>query len=66
MAVSSYHETTPVGGPPGQGLYLNAAAQLDTALEPEALLAVLLDVERRLPMNQTQPAEPRDRNRPTW
>jgi tetratricopeptide (TPR) repeat protein len=25
-----------------------------------------LDVERRLPMNQTQPAEPRDRNRPTW
>jgi 2-amino-4-hydroxy-6-hydroxymethyldihydropteridine diphosphokinase len=48
VAVSSYHETAPVGGPPGQGLYLNAAAQLDTDLEPEALLAVLLDVERRL------------------
>lgn len=27
-AMSSLHETTPVGGPPGQGPYLNAAAEL--------------------------------------
>ena len=48
VAVSRYHETAPVGGPPGQGPYLNAAAQLDTDLTPEALLDVLLDVERQL------------------
>jgi len=32
--VSSYHETKPVGGPPGQGAYLNAAAELQTDLPP--------------------------------
>jgi 3-oxoacyl-[acyl-carrier protein] reductase len=47
-AVSSYHETEPVGGPPGQGAYLNAAAELQTDLDARALLHVLLDVERRL------------------
>lgn len=46
-AVSSFHETAPVGGPP-QGPFLNAAAGLRTALEPEALLVLLLDVEGRL------------------
>ncbi len=46
--VSSYHETAPVGGPPGQGPYLNAAAELQTELEPERLLTVLLDVEQQL------------------
>src|SRR5262245_15093828 len=40
--VSSYRETEPVGGPSGQGKYLNAAAELQTDLEPEALLRVLL------------------------
>src|SRR5262245_57511326 len=44
VRVSSFHETAPVGGPPGQGDYLNAAAELRTDLEPEALLRVLLDV----------------------
>ncbi len=47
LAVSSYHETRPVGGPPGQGPFLNAAARLETALDPFALLAALQDVERR-------------------
>jgi 2-amino-4-hydroxy-6-hydroxymethyldihydropteridine diphosphokinase len=47
-AVSRYFETDPVGGPPGQGRYLNAAAELQTELTPEALLAVLLQVERGL------------------
>jgi 3-oxoacyl-[acyl-carrier protein] reductase len=46
--VSSYHETAPVGGPPGQGNYLNAAAELRTTLEPQELLRVLLDVEQTL------------------
>ena len=30
--VSSYYETAPVGGPPGQGDFLNAAAELQTEL----------------------------------
>jgi 3-oxoacyl-[acyl-carrier protein] reductase len=46
--VSSYHETVPVGGPAGQGLYLNAAAQLDTDLAPSELLHIMLDVEQSL------------------
>ena len=46
--VSSYHETAPVGGPPGQGPYLNAAAQLETNLEVVQLLHALLDVEQSL------------------
>lgn len=44
-AVSAYVETEPVG-PPGQGLYLNAAALLDTALAPRPLLLALLEIER--------------------
>ncbi len=47
-AVSSYHETAPVGGPPGQGSFLNAAARLDTTLDPHQLLAVTQAVENRL------------------
>lgn len=46
--VSSSYETDPVGGPPGQGKYLNAAAELETELEPDQLLAGLLEVEARL------------------
>ena len=30
VRVSTYHATDPVGGPPGQGKYLNAAAELRT------------------------------------
>lgn len=45
-AVSSYHETQPVGGPPGQENYLNAALVLETELEPLALLRLLLKIEQ--------------------
>ena len=45
--VSTYRETAPVGGPGGQGAFLNAAAALETTLEPAALHGLLLDVERR-------------------
>ncbi len=44
-AVSSYHETKPVGGPGGQGAFLNASAAIETALEPLALLRRLHQVE---------------------
>jgi 2-amino-4-hydroxy-6-hydroxymethyldihydropteridine diphosphokinase len=45
LACSSLYETEPVG-PPGQGPYLNAAAELETSLAPGALLARLLELER--------------------
>jgi 2-amino-4-hydroxy-6-hydroxymethyldihydropteridine diphosphokinase len=43
--VSSIHETEPVGGPPGQGMCLNAAALIATEFEPLELLRVLQDIE---------------------
>jgi 2-amino-4-hydroxy-6-hydroxymethyldihydropteridine diphosphokinase len=45
--VSSYHETDPLGGPPGQGGYLNAAATLETTLDPLGLLHALQAIEDR-------------------
>jgi len=44
-SVSTYHETGPVGGPAGQGPFLNAAASLETTLEPIALLHRLQEIE---------------------
>jgi 2-amino-4-hydroxy-6-hydroxymethyldihydropteridine diphosphokinase len=44
-AVSSYHETAPVGGPPGQAAFLNAAADIETLLEPGDLLQTLQRIE---------------------
>jgi len=44
IALSSLHETAPVGPP--QGEYLNAAARLETSLSPAALLANMLAIER--------------------
>jgi 2-amino-4-hydroxy-6-hydroxymethyldihydropteridine diphosphokinase len=46
--VSSLYETRPVGGPAGQGPYLNAAAEVRTDLPPEALLQTLLQIEAGL------------------
>jgi 3-oxoacyl-[acyl-carrier protein] reductase len=48
LQVSSRYETAAVGGPAGQGAYLNAAARIETELAPRALLRVLLDVETKL------------------
>ena len=45
--ISGYHATEPVGGPPGQGTYLNASAALETTLEPLELLHVLQAIEKR-------------------
>ncbi len=41
-------ETDPVGGPEGQGPYLNFVAALDTTLTPRALLEVCMDIEHTL------------------
>lgn len=46
--VSSLIETPAVGGPANSPPFLNAAMQLQTALQPQALLAALLETERGL------------------
>lgn len=46
-AVSTFHRTAPVGGPPGQPDYLNAAVKLGTSLSPPELLNALLGIETR-------------------
>ena len=43
--VSSFHETEPVGGPPGQGKYLNAVAVIETDFDAHGLLRVLEGIE---------------------
>jgi 2-amino-4-hydroxy-6-hydroxymethyldihydropteridine diphosphokinase len=47
LRCSALRETEPAGGPPGQGKYLNAVAELQTDLPPRELLARLLEIERR-------------------
>ena len=40
VACSGVYETEPMGGPPGQGPFLNLVVELDTDLAPRELLAV--------------------------
>lgn len=42
---SSWMETAPVGGPPGQGPFLNGALVLETPLEPLGIMGLLLECE---------------------
>jgi 2-amino-4-hydroxy-6-hydroxymethyldihydropteridine diphosphokinase len=51
--VSSFQETEPVGGPAGQGMYLNAAATLETTLDPLELLYVLHEIETKFGRTRT-------------
>lgn len=46
--VSPLYETRPVGGPPGQGAYLNAVAEVRTERAAHDLLDVLLSIEQGL------------------
>ena len=46
-ACSSLYRTAPVGGPPGQPDYVNAAVELDTTLPPQELLERCLAIEAR-------------------
>src|SRR5436853_44446 len=46
--VSSFHLTSPVGGPPGQDAYFNAAAVVNADLTPAELLNSLLSIEKKL------------------
>ncbi|MGE0481522.1 MAG: 2-amino-4-hydroxy-6-hydroxymethyldihydropteridine diphosphokinase [Phycisphaerae bacterium] len=47
LRCSRFHETAPVGGPAGQGPFLNAAAELHTSRSPRGLLERLLEIERQ-------------------
>jgi 3-oxoacyl-[acyl-carrier protein] reductase len=59
VQVSTYYETDPVGGPPDAPLFLNAVVEIETDLEPRQLLAVLMDIERRLGRVRGKKNEPR-------
>ena len=48
VARSEWIETKPIGGPVDQSAYLNGAVLLETPLAPEALLAVLQQIEAEL------------------
>lgn len=56
--LSSLYRTAPVGGP-DQPDYFNAAARLETTLDPQALLSGLLDIERALGRMRSVPNAPR-------
>ena len=45
LVVSPYHQTTPIGGPAGQGYFLNAAASFQTRLDPFRLHQRLQAIE---------------------
>jgi len=48
MRISQFYTTEPVGGPPDQPTYLNAAVQVETSLLPTELLAALQAIETAL------------------
>lgn len=58
-ACSSFYLTRPVGGPGGQPAFINAAAVLETRLEPEVLLESLLEIERKLGRERREKWGPR-------
>jgi 2-amino-4-hydroxy-6-hydroxymethyldihydropteridine diphosphokinase len=57
--VSSFLENPAVGGPPGSPPFLNAAAELETTLEPRRLLARLLEIEQTLGRRRREKWGPR-------
>jgi len=53
-AVSRYRETRPIGGPGGQGSYLNGACLIETDLEPHDVLGMLAAVENTLHRDRSE------------
>jgi 2-amino-4-hydroxy-6-hydroxymethyldihydropteridine diphosphokinase len=56
---SSFYETEPVGGPPGQLPYFNAVLQVRTSLTARELIARLLEIERDMGRTRSEPNAPR-------
>jgi 2-amino-4-hydroxy-6-hydroxymethyldihydropteridine diphosphokinase len=59
VAVSPVYETAPVGGPGGQGAYLNAVVELDTRRSPHELLDVCRSLEAAAERVRTERWGPR-------
>ena len=59
LATSPVVETDPVGGPAGQGKYLNAAVEVETEIPPPELLRRLLAIEDSLGRERAERWGPR-------
>lgn len=59
VSVSRYRETRPIGGPAGQGVFLNGACLLETDLTPHDVLAMLSAVENTLHRERVERWGPR-------
>ena len=59
VAVSPIYETEPVGGPEGQGPFLNCVVELDTDLTPRQLLELAQRLEQAALRVRTQRWGPR-------
>lgn len=59
LRASPVIETAPVGGPAGQGPFLNAVWEVETTLDARALLDLLLDIERALGRERSEKWGPR-------
>jgi len=59
LEVSRFIETRPIGGPPGQPAYINAACLIETGFGPEELLDMLAAVEKTLDRRRGQRWGPR-------
>lgn len=59
VRASSVYETAPIGGPPDQGPYLNAAITISTSHPPGALLKIVHQIERDLGRERTVVNGPR-------
>jgi 2-amino-4-hydroxy-6-hydroxymethyldihydropteridine diphosphokinase len=59
VARSSWRETAPVGGPPGQADFLNGAVKLETSLPPHELLGRLQQIESELGRRRAERWGPR-------
>jgi 2-amino-4-hydroxy-6-hydroxymethyldihydropteridine diphosphokinase len=59
VSVSRYRDTRPIGGPSGQGVFLNGACLLETDLAPHDVLAMLSAVENTLHRERVERWGPR-------
>ena len=59
VACSQVRETDPVGGPSGQGKYLNAVLRIETELAPWELMRRLLSIEKELGRERQEKNGPR-------
>lgn len=59
MKASAQFETKPVGGPEGQGNYLNAVWEFETERSPREVLETLLEAEKAAGRERSEPNAPR-------